>query len=206
LYTGAREIELKANVPNATQMLISTDAGFAGASWQPYQDTFGWTLPDTGGRIATLLVYVRFGDATNTLLCGSQTADDVIYDPVAPSVTAALTDAAAATRAAATVATTDGAEGPSGSIAFELTLMANDQENGSGVERMQISMDESFSDATWQPYSPAVTVNATPGQLIYIRVQDGTGNISSAVSVSLPGTLPDAPTQSPTLFIPQVSR
>lgn len=188
LYTGDRAIQIKANVPDATQMLISSDAGFAGASWQAYQNEFDWTLPDTGGRIATLIVYVRFSDATNTLLCGSQMGDDIIYDPVPPSVTAALSSVAAAGNASAT--------------AFDISLVANDQENGSGVERMQISLDETFSDPTWQPYSPSITVNAQPGQTIYIRVQDGTGNISPAAILTIPGS----PDQSPAIFIPLITR
>ena len=82
--------------------MVGTDAGFTGASWQPYQTQFSGSLPDTGGRIATLLVYTRFSDANGTSLCGgSQISDDIIYDPVPPTVTVAVSAAPVASAAAA---------------------------------------------------------------------------------------------------------
>jgi hypothetical protein len=192
IYTGARDVQVEVNVPDATQMLISTDAGFTGATWQPYQTAFNWTLPDTAGRIATLLVYVRFSDAYNTLLCGSQISDDIVYDAVPPTVTVALDGVALAA----------GQDGVQSESRFGLSIVADDQENGSGVEQMQISLDETYSDATWQPFSPTVLVNAEPGRTIYVRVQDGSGNISPTASVTI--QLPaDFATE---LFIPRVSR
>ena len=192
IYTGAREIQVKVNVPDATQMMISHDAGFAGATWQPYQTLLDWTLPDTAGRIATLLVYIRFSDANNTLLCGSQISDDIVYDPVPPTVTVVLDGSALAAQQ----------EGVQNESRFGISVVASDQENGSGVEQMQISLDETFSDATWQPFSPTVLVNAEPGRSIYVRVQDGSGNISSTASVTTQ-TPADFATE---LFIPRVLR
>jgi hypothetical protein len=161
-------------------MMVSNDAGFMGASWQPYQAQFDWTLRDTEGRIATLLVYTRFISANGTPLCGgTQISDDLIYDPVPPTVTATLSSVSAA------AAAPEGGEQPAAQV--ELSISASDQENGSGVEEMQISMGDDFSDAIWQPLSSNISVDVAAGQNIYVRVQDGSGNVSPVAIVSIPG-------------------
>jgi hypothetical protein len=175
-------------------MLLSNDAGFVGATWQAYQSQFDWTLPDTGGRIATLLVYARFNNASGAPLCGGgQMGDDIIYDAVPPTVSVSL---------ASTSATAADTAGEPNTTIADLAILANDQDNGSGVERMQISPDGTFDDPTWQPFNTAITVDAKPGETIYVRVQDGSGNISPAASVTIPGLI----VTPPNMFIPFVSR
>jgi hypothetical protein len=196
IYTGDAAVQVKANVPDAAQFMVGTDAGFTGATWQPYQADFGWTLPDTGGRIATLLVYTRFSDASGTPLCGgSQISDDIIYDPVPPTVTVAVASAAA----------TQSGDAASGVVS--LSIDASDQENGSGVTGMQISLDGTFSEPEWQPFTPSIDIDtgdigAGFGQTLYIRVQDGSGNISPVASVLIPGQAG----ADYGLFIPHISR
>jgi hypothetical protein len=194
LYTGNAAVQVKANVPNAAQVMVATDAGFTGATWQPYQEQLTWTLPDTGGRIATLLVYARFVDASGAPLCGgAQLSDDIIFDPVPPTLSVAVSSMAAASAA--------GVE-DNAAATVNLSILAADQENGSGVEEMQISPDEEFSDPAWQPYTPSVDVDAQSAQMLYIRVRDGSGNISEAVQVTIPAQASPANG----LFLPQITR
>jgi hypothetical protein len=181
------------NVQNAAQMIISSDAGFNNVTFQPYQEQFAWTLSDTGNRIATLLTYVRFLDSAGQMICGSQIGDDIIYDPQPPTLVVTLAEGSFVT---------SGHEGMPNSNTVILSIQASDQENGSGVAMMQISQEENFGDPIWQPYSAEMTVSALPGETLYVRVKDGSGNISPTASVTI---LPSADFGSE-IFIPHVSR
>ena len=194
LYTSSSSVRIKANVSGATQMMVSNDAGFPGANWEPYQTEYDWTLRDTEGRIATLLVYARFADAAQTLLCGpSHLSDDIIYDPVAPTVSVAIaTQGSAATESAQAMSES----------AILVDIAAQDQDNGSGVSHMQVSLEATFDDSPWQPFTSTTTISATPGQTIYVRVQDGAGNISPTASV----TVPEPGDTGQHLSLPYVSR
>lgn len=177
LYTDERAIQVRTNVPDAAEMIISNDAGFAGVGWQAYQTQFAWDLRDTEDRIATLVVYARFVDGGGTPLCGGvQISDDIIYDPVPPTVSVSTTD----------VTEAGGAE-PHMPKTVHLWIDAQDQPNGSGVEQMQISLEKHFGDAVWQPVQPTATMSARSGQRIYVRVQDGAGNVSETASTLAPG-------------------
>jgi hypothetical protein len=148
-------------------------------------------LPDTEGRIATLLVYARFVDANGSPLCGgSHLSDDILYDPVPPTVAVAV-----ASEAAAASTTIHG-------TFFSLQIQAADQENGSGVQDMQISLDGSFDDPAWQPFTPSVVVDAGNSPTLYVRVRDASGNVSEAASV----TLPEQSGRNSGLFLPQITR
>jgi len=179
-------------VPTAVQKLISTDAGFTGAVWQTYQDTFDWTLPDTASRIATLLVYARFLDGNGVPLCGgSQVIDDIIYDPLPPTVTVSAAPVASAAQA-----------GAAGREKISLSIVAADQDNGSGINGMQISLDGTFNEPDWQPFASSALIDVAPDQTISVRVRDGSGNISSVATVTIQG----ASNLTSGLFLPQITR
>ncbi|MFN8487972.1 MAG: M60 family metallopeptidase [Caldilineaceae bacterium] len=162
LFTNQRTITIQSNVPGAVQMQLSNDGGFPSATWQAYQPSASWTLPDIGQRIATLVVYARFRDANNNLLCaGLAATDSIIFDVLAPKV------AVVASRAG------------------QLQLQAEDQPGGSGVTDLQISTQSDFADATWQPWQEDVAVDGEPGATVYVRVRDGAGNESAPVSAQL---------------------
>lgn len=191
LYTGLSAVRVKATVNNGAQMMISNDAGFTGATWQTYQSEFDWLLRDTDGRIATLVVYMRVADGVQTPLCGSgHVSDDIIYDPVAPTVAVALGTAAQAAAA------------PQTTHAVTLHIAAEDQENGSGVAQMQVSLDPSFVGEAWQPFTTVAAVDAAPGQTIHVRVQDGAGNTSTAAAVTVPNVQTAAGNR---IFVPFVA-
>lgn len=155
LFTNQRTVTIQSNLPDAAQIEISNDGGFTTAVWQAYQPLISWDLPDIGQRVATLIVHVRFRDASNNLLCNGQIAfDEIIYDVQAPQINAIA------------------------SRAGQLQIQAEDQPGGSGITAIQISPRNDFADANWQPWQEAITMDKTPGTTLYVRVRDGAGNES----------------------------
>jgi uncharacterized repeat protein (TIGR02543 family) len=194
-YTGNRQVWLSSNATGATEMLVSNEAGFAEAIWQSYQTPVDWTLSDPGQHIATLLVYVRFRDASASVLCGGVSLiDDIIYDPLPPSVAYSMTTQTSGLRADA------GIQGTSVTVTLHIT--ATDQPGGSGVSDMQISTNSDFADASWQPFSATVQINAQPGQTLYVQVRDGAGNVSDIAS----DTVPEQAPSEHKIYLPFVSR
>jgi hypothetical protein len=178
-------------------MLVSNDAGFGGSIWQPYQANFDWALRDMDGRIATLVVYAHFRDSSGADLCGGgQVSDDIILDQLPPTVSVSLAEIA--------VAAADGSGSPAASQ-VTLDIIADDQENGSGVERMQINLDGDPNDVTWQPYQSTVIVPAMPSQTVFVRTQDMTGNISEMASVTIPDAGPGLDPTARPVFLPLIT-
>jgi len=62
--TSTLSVSLTLAATDATQMIISNDAGFAGASWETYATTKSWTLT-SGDGVKT--VYARFKDAAGNM-------------------------------------------------------------------------------------------------------------------------------------------
>ena len=162
-HTGQLEVQIFSNMPDAEEVLISNDAGFAGAQWQPYRTAIDWTLNDPGDQIVTLLAYIRLRDSAGNVLCGGLSLnDDIIYDPLSPIVEIKTVSKSG------------------------LHVTAEDQRNGSGVNIMQITTDSSFAGVQWELFSAFPQINLYPGEIIQIRVQDGAGNISAPVSAITP--------------------
>ncbi|MFN8487976.1 MAG: carbohydrate binding domain-containing protein [Caldilineaceae bacterium] len=162
LYTGNRLVNVRVNLTGAAQMQLSNDGSFIGATWQAYAPLTAWTLRDIGQRIATLVVYARFRDAAGASLCnGAAVTDDIIYDPLAPKITA-LNFAAG-----------------------QLQLAAEDQPGGSGVTEVEVSDQADFANAGWQPFTEAIAWSAASNGQVYVRVRDGAGNESAPVSTAV---------------------
>jgi len=179
IYTGKLAIHVQAMVENAAWMTISNDGGFSGASWQPYRPDVPWNVRDPGERIATLLVYTRFQDAQGHVLCGGSTlSDDIIYDPVSPTLKIAL------------MGSEQGAGGRSQVVSHltttPLLITADDQPGGSGVAEMQLGFDPTLQDAVWQPFQTTIDMPMRAGQLIYMQVRDEVGNVSAIASTRFP--------------------
>jgi len=175
IHTGRLDVQLFSNTPATSQALISNDAGFSGAQWQPYSSAIDWTLADPGEMVVTLLVYARLRDADSNYVCGNSIFDSIIYDPLAPVINTV-------TLAANQVAALDSRTTSN----ITLQLSTEDQINGSGVEEMQISTDADFTGVRWRPYSTTAEITIDSGAEIYIRVRDGVGNVSSVESINVP--------------------
>ncbi|MEI7645115.1 MAG: kelch repeat-containing protein [Chloroflexales bacterium] len=175
VYTGQLGVHIFSNTSGAAEMLVSNDAGFAGAQWQPYHSAMPWTITDPGSRIVTLSTYVRVRDAGGNPLCsGLNLSDDVIYDPLAPSVSVPVIQAAPPPQLNTQTGST-----------ISMRLSATDQQGGSGVADMQLSTNADFSGAAWQPFSATASLVAQPGDTVYVRVRDGVGNSSDVVHTTL---------------------
>ncbi len=175
-FTSRPQVTVFSNTEGAREILLANDAGFTGAQWQPYSTAQNWTLSDPGQRIVTLLTYVRLRDANRGVLCSGLTlSDDIIYDPLPPEVTVAADNVLAAADQ----------QGPLATI--PITILAHDQQGGSGVAEMQIVKTPSFQYAPWQPYQSNIRISATGSTTVYVRVRDGAGNLSATASVSVIG-------------------
>jgi hypothetical protein len=51
---------------------------------------------------------------------------------------------------------------------------------------MQIATDSNFIGVSWQPFNAMTQISVQPGQMIYVRVQDGAGNLSATASAVVP--------------------
>ncbi len=189
LFTGQPTVRIHAAVPNAAEAQLSNDGGFAGALWQPYASELTWTLSDPGQKIVTLLVYARFRDAASRPLC-SNTAlpDDIIYDPLPPTVRIESFTPIAYTNAANLSVGTPGL----------LTVVAEDQAGGSGVTAMRVGYQADLSTLPWVPFTAVTQVNDLTGKTIFVEVRDAVGNRSTTASWSVdPGS---------SLYLPLIKR
>ena len=187
-FINRRSVRISINVPDATHLLVSNDGGFADAIDIVYQTGFDWQLPDLGQKVGTLLVRVRAYRGA-TLLCVGEISDDIIFDPLPPTVRLSWAGEVAAadsfTMQPLEPASSSSSMSPT---AFKiLQIDAWDQENGSGVSWMQVSATPDFTDAVWEAYRPIRTLMQSFPATIYIRVQDRAGNLSDVSSLSTDG-------------------
>jgi hypothetical protein len=172
VFTGLPAVRIQATVANAAQVQLSNDGGFTGAFWQPYADTINWTLSDPGQKIVTLLVYARFRDAAGNPLCNnSALTDDIVYDPLPPTVRIV---------AFAPTNRTNGSATPP--VAGVITLAAEDQAGGSGVAEMRFGYQADLSALAWVPFRDVTQLDHITGSTLFVEVRDGVGNRSATVS------------------------
>jgi len=75
-----------------------------------------------------------------------------------------------------------------------VTLTLNAQDETSGVKQVRFSNDDTFSQATWEPYSASKTWQLTSGagtKTVYVQVQNNAGltsTVSDAIDLKLPQT------------------
>lgn len=173
LFTGQLEVDLYMTAQGASQVLLDNTGGFEAAEWQPFTSPLAWQLRDVGERITTLLVYARFRDASGEFLCGGgNVIDDIIYDPLPPTVKLSLERM-------------DGRDSRSEVNALMLHIHAEDQPGGSGVADMQVGYETNLADVAWQPYQSSIAVTSATGEHVYVRVRDGVGNRSALTFISL---------------------
>ena len=188
LFTNSLSNTIFSSIPEAEEILISNDAGFIGADWQPYQSASLWEISNPGDRIVTLNVYARVHTANHSALCsGLSLSDDIIYDHLPPIVTFDF---------AATVSAINGIIQGAEVSPISIKVTSTDQVGGSGVAEMQVSNSATFTGARWVTYSPTAVIQASPSDIIYVRTRDRVGNVSQVYSslMKLPG--------SPTLVAP----
>lgn len=82
-FTNITGGTIEACAPQATQIMVSRQSDFAGATWQPYDEEMPVDLGSADPYVSPRYVYAAFREADGTV----RTAyfDDIIHDPVPPT-------------------------------------------------------------------------------------------------------------------------
>ncbi|MBA2689848.1 MAG: hypothetical protein H0U63_03495, partial [Burkholderiales bacterium] len=168
-FATNRNVTVAISVTGATEMQLSENAGFMGASWAPVTDAANFTLSSGEGNKT---VYARFRDAALNVLSNGGIQDSIIVDTVAPGFNSA--SALSITR----------------TTSVTISLAA------SNADKMRLSENADFTAAVWQPFSAShvFTISNVEGaHTIYVQLADNAGNesIVRSVGISLDLTAPD---------------
>ncbi|MCX7943547.1 MAG: fibronectin type III domain-containing protein [Deltaproteobacteria bacterium] len=165
-YTNNNVVTVSLNVSdNYTakanlMVMLSEDAGFAGANWQVYADNIQYTL---SGGDGTKTVYVRVRDLAGNMSGGADN-DDIILDRTAPSNVSVVIN---------------GNAEYTNSVNVTLTL------NASGANQMMISNSSDFSGGVWESYGTTkswVLASGSDGvRSVYVKYRDNAMNESVSV-------------------------
>jgi len=164
-YTKTTAVTLTITAPaDATQMQISADPTFTGATWVAKAGTASFALSTGDGPKA---VYVRFRDALNNeQSAGSAASDGIVLDTTAPTGSISIDSGATVTTSATR------------SVAVSVTAT----DANLGVE-VKLSESPTFVGATYVPTGapiPSFTLSAGDGlKTIYARFRDAAGNEST---------------------------
>lgn len=167
-----------------TQMMVSTDPLFAGASWQAVSQT---AVVSVAGKSEGLLgVHVKFRGADGVE--SPSYADYIVLDRTAPSgsIAVAATPAAGETKLTLNISVSDNADKYG---EFKVTNLTEAYGIlGIGATEMMIGNSADFAGAAWEQVAATKEWNVTSGagnKTVYAKFRDAAGNESAAVSVSL---------------------
>ncbi len=164
-------------------------------TWETYSPTKIWNLSSGDGF---KIIYVKFKDKN-----GNESpifTADILLDRQPPAGFVAVNAGATTTKSNSVtlnVLAADNADaygafnGLNGLTAFGIL--------DAGVRDMMISNTSDFSGAVWEPFVPVKSWTLTSGEgtkTVYVKLRDGAGNISSAISGSI-----DVKTSAPSLTI-----
>lgn len=195
-----------------TEMQVSNDGGFAGATWENCRATKPWEITRFGNSILPRTVYIRYRDTQGTVSGVFQ--DDIILDVTAPSGSVeilpignlqqqrqqpAIGPAAQGVRptqnssAESTVylplVSTQQTNCPAVGTA-NVTVNLTAQDDVSGVADMLISNSAGFACAVWQPFKATQSWFVPTGATttVYAQFRDNAGNVSAVVEdmITLP--------------------
>ena len=146
-----------------TQMRLSEDSGFSGATWQPFATSASFTLAAGDG---THTVYAQFADADGNP--SAIVSDSIVLDTVAPSGTIVLNSGALSTTSTAVNATLAATDDRSGVTAYRLS---NDGTSWSGWTAMGATATSGWS------------LSAGDGtHTVFAEFEDAAGNVSLPAS------------------------
>ena len=179
--TNLPQLTLDLCGPDPVEMMLSNDAGFPGAVWQPYATPVTWTLDVGGSNVEVKTVYARFRDGAGAVY--GTFSDDIRYDPNAP-VTGAAFDPAEFLPGRG-----EGTEAQLLQVIHAPTadLFLSALDDHSGLAKMQISFTPGFSGTEWIPYQASAPVEfpADGEYSVYVRVKDRATNVSGSASASV---------------------
>jgi hypothetical protein len=155
------------------QMMISNNANFSGASWEPFSAIKSWTL--TGGNGAKT-VYAKFKDTYGVESVNA--VDDTVYvDTVPPNAYITINEGDYVDSADVTLHIAGDAAYPYAPIT-----------------QMMISNNANFSGASWESYNgywcfhlynePWTLTSGYGTKTVYFKLKDAAGNVSAVASDS----------------------
>ncbi|MBN2147761.1 MAG: hypothetical protein JW726_10250 [Anaerolineales bacterium] len=207
LFTNQSAVTLTLTAPpGTTQMLLSNDGGFGGATWEAFADTKPWAITSYGEYVIPRTVYAKFMSSGGQI--SGQYQDDIILDQTAPTGGIEILAGGSATAPGAYAARSGGA-GPHVSLGagrlasmIYLPLVSKNLRPGvrsvvldlsahddlSGVDKMLVSNDANFAGAEWQDYAVRLDwlVSDRGTTTVYVQYGDRAGNLSEVYSAPTP--------------------
>jgi len=198
LFTNQTAVTLTLTAPSgSTEMIISNDGGFGGATWEPFVAQKPWTITAYGDYVIPRVVYAKFRTHGQT---SGLYQDDIVLDVNAPTGSVEITDTIGSSvvlgsSSSVTILSpltdtlTNTVHLPlvmrnarPGFMLVGLTLSATD--DVSGVGEMLISNEASFAGAQWEAYVTEKNwwVPNTGTMIIYVKFRDRAGNESEVYS------------------------
>jgi len=194
LFTNLTAVTLTLTAPfGTTEMIISNDGGFGGATWEPFAVQKPWTIIAYGSHVIPRVVYAKF--KTYGQISGLY-QDDIVLDITAPNGTVEITGTISSVMGA-------GSSHPMTVLStltdtltntIYLPLVANNARPGftlvglllsatddvSGVGEMLISNDADFADAQWEAYATEKNwfIKEMGITTVYVKFRDRAGNES----------------------------
>jgi triacylglycerol esterase/lipase EstA (alpha/beta hydrolase family) len=166
-----------------TQMMISTNPLFAGASWQPFSESASVSVSgEQDGLIGVHVKFRRDGGAESPSY-----ADYMVLDRTAPQGALAAESVDETTNTASLkISVTDNSD-EYGAAKWTNLLRAYGILN-IGAAAMIVSESPDFSGAKWEAIASSKTLQLSPGpgnKTIYAKFRDRAGNESAAVSTEI---------------------
>ena len=165
-YINFREVTLSLQaidgLSGVERVKISEDPSFSGASWDYYTQEKEWILSNGDG---TKTIYVKYED-------GVGNESEVFSDETKLDMTKPIGN----------VIINDGAEAAD---KMDVILTIEGTDEFSGIDKMMVSNDESFSDASWESYHSPKLWELTEGdgeKTVYVKLKDKAGNEPDIVS------------------------
>ena len=161
-YTNSASVTLALGATDASEMMISEQSSFDGASYETYTTIRSFTL-SSGDGIKT--IYVKYKDAIGNE--SSAVSDTIVLDTAAPTGTGISINSG---------------DTYTNSPSVTLTLDAT------GASEMMISENSDFSGASYETYaaSKAFTLSSGDGEkTVYVKYRDAVGNVADVVSDSI---------------------
>jgi len=197
MVTSNPNVSLKLNYYNhnaplypGSEMMISNDKLFRGASWRTISNTVNWNLDSSSDGLKA--VYVKF-KAKDSGIESPAYVDYIFLDRTPPSgaVMATLRQDDLDT-ADLILSAGDNADDQTKLNPLKLTTSFGIQ--GIGLTEMMIWNNADFVGATWEPYAPkkvwALPKSDAP-RTVYVKFKDAAGNISDVTSATV--TKPGVP-------------
>ena len=188
LYLDTTDTGVDYNLKSQSEMMISNDPAFSGASWEAFSETKSWNLVASPDGLKT--VYVKFRDSLLNEMSAAE-SDSITLDTSLPSgISIEINDGDAETGSTSvnltTVSASDTGSGLS-EMAFYYTDTDIDPDTSTKLEWISYS-----STGTYTP--PDNTWSNTDTMTVFAWFKDNAGNISSSAvsdTITLNTTPPD---------------